>query len=110
MVVAKLFNAGDQTPVIPFIEVVGKAVSVDPEHTGVIGLNVGVIDVLTSMVIFVFVAHCPIFGVNVYSVVAVLFMAGDQVPVIPLFDVVGKAGIELPVQYELTEVKVGVVD
>ena len=28
------------------------------------------------------VAHCPALGVNVYVVVAVLFIAGDQVPVI----------------------------
>ena len=41
------------------------------------------------------VAHCPAAGVNVYVVVpgvAVLIVAGFQVPVILLFDVVGKAG------------------
>jgi hypothetical protein len=37
----------------------------------------------------VVVAHCPAVGVNVYGVVAVLFTAGDQVPVIPFVDVVG---------------------
>jgi hypothetical protein len=35
--------------------------------------------------------------------------AGDQVPVIPLFEVVGKADKLAPEQMELTCVKVGVV-
>ena len=41
------------------------------------------------------IAHCPAAGVNVYVVgpaVAVLMVAGLQVPVIPLLDVVGNAG------------------
>ena len=37
------------------------------------------------------VAQRPVVGVNVYVVVAVLFGAGDQVPVIPLFEVVSNA-------------------
>jgi hypothetical protein len=36
------------------------------------------------------VAHSPMFGVNVYVVVDKLFKTGDQVPVTPLLDVVGK--------------------
>ncbi len=44
-----------------------------------------------------------------YVVVVVLSMAGDQVPVIPLLDVVGKAGIASPEQYGPTALKVGVV-
>ena len=36
-------------------------------------------------------------------------MFGDQVPVIPLFDVVGKSGIKVPLQYEFTTVKVGIL-
>jgi len=42
-------------------------------------------------------------------VVAVLSKAGDHVPVIPLFDVVGNADKLAPEQMELTCVKVGVV-
>ena len=45
------------------------------------------------------VAHCPAKGVNVYvevPAVAVFIVAGDQVPVIPLFEVVGKVGATLP--------------
>ena len=41
--------------------------------------------------------------------VAVLFKAGDHVPVIALFEVVGKADIAAPVQIAATGVNVGVV-
>ena len=43
-----------------------------------------------------------------YVVVAVLFRAGDQVPVIPLLDVVGNAGSEVPAHIGATAVNVGV--
>ena len=48
-------------------------------------------------------------GVNVYVVVAVLFIAGDQVPEILLLDVVGKVKLP-PEQIGDTCVKVGVVN
>ena len=41
-------------------------------------------------------------------VVAVLLRAGDQVPVIPLFDVVGSAARTSPEQIAATAVKVGI--
>ena len=41
-------------------------------------------------------------GVNIYSVVAVVFRAGLQVPVIPLVEVVGKAAKESPEQIGAT--------
>ena len=50
------------------------------------------------MVSVVVVAHCPSSGVNVYSVVAVLLIAGAQVPVMPLVEVVGRAGISVSSQ------------
>jgi hypothetical protein len=37
-----------------------------------------------------------------------LLIAGDQVPLIPLFDVVGNAAIGSPLQIGATAVKVGV--
>ena len=40
---------------------------------------------------------------------AVLFSAGDHVPVIPLFDVVGSAVSVAPLQIAATGVKVGVM-
>ena len=42
-----------------------------------------------------------------YSVVAVLFKAGDHVPVIPLFDVVGSAARASPEQIAATGLNVG---
>ena len=45
---------------------------------------------------------------KVYVVVVVLFNAGAQVPVIPLFDVVGNAASTAPEQIAATGVKVGV--
>jgi hypothetical protein len=56
------------------------------------------------------VAHNPVVGVKVYVAVAVLSKAGDQVPVIPLFDVVGKAANVAPEQIAATCVNVGNVD
>ena len=43
-----------------------------------------------------------------YVVVAVLFNAGDQVPLIPLVEVVGNADKEAPEQIAATEAKFGV--
>ena len=59
------------------------------------------------MVICAVVAHKPAVGVNVQVVVAVLLSAGDQVPVIPLFEVVGRAANVPPEQIGATCVKVG---
>ncbi len=44
-----------------------------------------------------------------YVVVAVLSIAGDHVPLIPLFDVVGSALIVAPEQNGPTDVNVGVM-
>ena len=41
--VAVLFRAGAHVPVIPLLEVVGKALSVAPEQIGATAVNVGVI-------------------------------------------------------------------
>ena len=71
-------------------------------------MNVGVTGAPTETVIVAVVAHCPAVGVNVYVVVAVLFIAGDQVPVMLLFDVVGKVNVP-PEHIAATCVNVGVV-
>ena len=63
--VAVLFNAGAQVPVIPLLEVVGSGVSVAPEQIGATTLNVGVIFGFTVIVNVVVVAHSPAVGVNV---------------------------------------------
>ena len=46
---------------------------------------------------------------NVYVVVAVLFSAGDQVPVNPLLEVVGSAVSVAPEQMGATALNVGVM-
>ncbi len=60
------------------------------------------------IVIVAVFAQTPIVGVNVYVVVAVLLIAGDQVPVIALFEVKGKAESVAPEQIAATCVNVGV--
>ena len=62
---AVLFKAGDQAPVMPLVEVVGRADKVDPEQIGATALNVGVIFGFTVIVKVVVVAHCPAVGVKV---------------------------------------------
>jgi hypothetical protein len=108
VVVAVLFKAGAHVPLIPLIEVVGKAAKGSPEQIAATGLNVGVIFGLTVMVRVTVVAHCPALGVKVYVVVAVLFTAGAQVPVIPFVEVVGKAAKGSPEQMAATGLNVGV--
>ena len=52
MVVWVLFKAGDQVPVIPLLEVVGKAESVAPEQIGATCVKVGVDRLLTTTVVW----------------------------------------------------------
>ena len=88
-----MFSAGDQVPVMPFVDVVGNAANVCPLQIGATALNVGTTFGLITMVIDALEAHCSGLGVKVYVVVVVLLMvAGDQVPVLLFKEVVGKAG------------------
>ncbi|RQO30967.1 hypothetical protein DBR32_09670 [Taibaiella sp. KBW10] len=80
-----------------------------PAHTGPTAVKLGLRIGLTVMVIVVVVAHCPAAGVKVYVVVAVLFKAGAQVPVIPFVAVVGNAARLAPEQIAFTGVNVGSV-
>ena len=108
VVVAVLFNAGDQLPVMPLSDVVGNGDNAAPEQIGATALNVGVTLALTVIVNAAVVAHCPTAGVKVYVVVAVLFNAGDHEPVIPLSDVVGNGDNAAPEQIGATALNVGV--
>ena len=65
MVVVVLSKAGDQTPVMPLLEVVGNGDKVASEQIGATAVNVGVTFGLTVIVNVVVVAHCPAVGVNV---------------------------------------------
>ena len=64
-VVLELFKAGLQTPVIPFNDVVGKALSVAPIQIGGTCVNVGVTFEFTTIVNVAVFAHWPTVGVNV---------------------------------------------
>ena len=88
------------------------SVTATPGHTPVADAEIETLTVSTGLTVIVIVAveaHCPAVGVNVYVVVAVLFKAGDQVPVMLLFDVVGRALNVSPEQIAGTCVKVGTV-
>ena len=90
-----MFSAGDQVPVIPLLEVVGRGFKVPPVHMADTASKVGVTGVLIVMLSVAVVAHRPAVGVNVYTVVprlAVFMEAGLQVPVIPFEEVAGRAG------------------
>jgi hypothetical protein len=109
VVVAVLFRAGAQIPVMPFMEVVGSADNVSPAHIAAIAVNVGIVLLFTPMVIVAIEAHCPASGVNEYVVVIVLFIAGVHVPVMPFNEVVGRGLIVPPKQMAGTCVNVGVI-
>lgn len=99
---------GDHVPVIPALSVVGRAGATSPLQILVAKLNVGVTIGFTVIVNVGEVAQIPGVGVNVYIVVAVLFNAGDHVPVIPFISVVGKALNAPPEQIGDTAAKIGV--
>ena len=64
--VAVLFKAGAHVPLIPLLEVVGKAVKVAPEQIGATPVNRGIVpELFTVIVSVVVVAHCPALGVKV---------------------------------------------
>ena len=57
MVVAVLFNAGDQTPDMPLLETVGSGLSADPEQMEATGVKVGTVKGLTVIVSVAVEAH-----------------------------------------------------
>jgi hypothetical protein len=59
-----LFTAGDQFPVNPFVELVGRVI-VPPEQIGAITLNVGATGAPTLTVTVAVVAQAPDEGVKV---------------------------------------------
>ena len=63
--VAILLLAGDQVPVIPLLDVVGKAAKLAPEQMGETCVKVGVALGVTVISIVEVVEHCPASGVNV---------------------------------------------
>jgi len=64
VVVAVLFTAGDQVPIMPLSEVVGSE-KLPPEQIGATCTKLGVRFGFTVTVIVAVVAHCPGVGVKV---------------------------------------------
>ena len=97
-------------PVMPPLEVVGKGTSTLPIQIGSTCVNSGIVCVKTVMVILASEKQTPEtgLGVKVYSVVKVLFIAGDQVPLKPSFETVGKSNKTSPKQMVSTSIKLGV--
>ena len=93
--VVVLMVAGLQVPLMLLLDAAGSAGGVLFWQSGLICVNVGVTWLLMAIFMVAFTAPCPAFGVNVYVVVPtveVLMVAGFQVPLMLLFDVVGKVG------------------
>jgi len=98
-VVAVLLIAGLQVPVMPFVEINGKAGITVPAQYGPTAAKVGVSNGSMMIVTLVIAAHWPSAGVKVYSVVTVLLIvAGLQVPVMPFVEINGSAGMTDPIQ------------
>lgn len=62
--VLELLIAGDHVPFIEFVEVVGRFGTVAPLQNGPLGLKVGVVGGLITIVKDVEFAHCPLEGAN----------------------------------------------
>lgn len=101
---------GAHVPAIPLLDVDGSGEMEDPLQNGPTELNDGVTFGLMVMVKFVDVAHCPAAGVNVYDVVVMLLMEGDQEPDMLLVEIVGSAGIEAPLQKGPTGANTGATE
>jgi len=96
------------------VELAGRAGATDPWQSGPICVNVGVMELVTTISIDVDDAHCPAAGVKVYVVVptvAVLIVAGLQVPVMAgiLVELAGSKGATDPWQRGPIWVNVGVM-
>ena len=106
--------AGLHVPVIPLVDVAGKAGTLLPAQmvSELPKLNAGVTIGLTVTLNVVVVAQIPALGVNVYTPDAwSSTRAGLHVPATPLDDVLGNAGTVPPVHMlsEVPKLKVGMI-
>ena len=89
---AVLMVAGLQVPLMPLVEVVGRAGALEFWHNGSTGLKSGSVAGLMTNPSVTGWAHCPALGVKVVEKLpgtAVLMVAGFQVPLMPLLEVEG---------------------
>ena len=91
--------AGLHVPLMPFVELNGKAGITVPAQYGPTAAKVGISNGSMMIDSLAIAAHWPAAGVNVYSVVTVLLIVeGLHVPLMPLVDINGSAGITDPEQ------------
>src|SRR5437899_1927233 len=93
---------------MPLVDVVGSAVKVAPAQIAATGAKLGVMFGFTVIVKSAVVAHCPPAFATRRSSDLVLSKAGDQVPLMPLVDVVGSAVKVDPAQIPANGAKLGV--
>ncbi len=89
-----MLMAGLHVPDMPLMETVGK-VKDPPTQISATCVNDGVNSGRITTVIDVAAAHCPGVGVKSYRILPATDVdidAGDQVPVMPLLEVVGSIG------------------
>jgi hypothetical protein len=102
--------AGLHVPVIPLVDVVGKTGAVAPLQIAGIAANVGITIGFTDTVKLAVAIQLPELAVKTYEPLTVLLtVAGFQVPVIPLVDVVGNTGAAAPPQIAAIAANVGVI-
>ena len=101
--------AGDQVPVIPLSDVRGNGSKTPPLQIAATWVKVGVIGFTVIVIVWLTAQVCDASGVKVYVSVAVLSIAGDQVPVIPLSDVRDNGSKTSPLQIGSTWVNIGVI-
>ena len=90
-----MMTAGYQVPLILFNEINGSTGASALRFSVSIGLNIGTVGAITVMFIVVAIASWPLSGEKVKVVVPVaevFIIEGDQVPVMPFNEVVGKVG------------------
>jgi hypothetical protein len=105
-----LIVEGLHVPVIPFGEVLLRVGGVDPVQNAGIAAKLGAPIAGVTVTLSVWgKAHCPAFGVNVYTpLVVLLIVAGLHVPEMPFGEVFDKAGGEAPEQNAAIAAKLGV--
>ena len=102
VVVAVLFIAGDQVPVMLLLDVVGK-VNVPPEHIAATWVNVGVVGWFTVATIFALHPSLFVYVIVEFPWVIPTTKPFDTVAILGLLDIQAfiAAGVPLPTNCEL---------
>ena len=100
--------AGFHVPIIPLGDVLPKTGATEPKQNAGIGGKLGTVAAVIVTFSVCDIAHCPVFGVNIYeSLVVLLIVDGLHVPAIPFGDVFPKIGATDPEQNAGIAAKLG---